>query len=155
MKNKSRSLIIVNIVLLILEIVAFIHDCLSFGPDLFVWYTVDSNVLQLLISGLVLYYCFKDRSIPDFIELLSIFDQLIEYHVVPGIRRDQGDVGLPAVDGERVALVVKELHEALVAQLVPGDRLGIAVGDVETEICPGQAVVDEITFVVELVEIAV
>ena len=70
MKNKSRSLIIVNIVLLILEIVAFIHDCLSFGPDLFVWYTVDSNVLQLLISGLVLYYCFKDRSIPYLVTTL-------------------------------------------------------------------------------------
>ena len=66
----KKRLIIVNVVLLILEIVAFVHDCLSFGPGLFIWYTVDSNVLQLLVSGLVLYYCFKGRPIPNLVMTL-------------------------------------------------------------------------------------
>ena len=59
-----------NIVLLILEVVAFVHDCYAFGVGLFVWYTVDSNVLQLLISGMVLYYCFKNKPIPDLVTTL-------------------------------------------------------------------------------------
>ena len=37
---------------------------------LFIWYTVDSNVLQLLVSGLVLYYCFKGRPIPNLVTTL-------------------------------------------------------------------------------------
>lgn len=65
MKIKNRSLIVVNIVLLILELVAFVHDCYAFGVGLFVWYTVDSNVLQLLVSGFVIYYSFKNKPIPD------------------------------------------------------------------------------------------
>ena len=56
MKIKNRSLIVVNIVLLILELVAFVHDCYAFGVGLFVWYTVDSNVLQQPVSVIVLWF---------------------------------------------------------------------------------------------------
>ena len=36
--------------LVLLEIIALVHDIYSFGPGLFQYYTVDSNVLQLAVS---------------------------------------------------------------------------------------------------------
>ena len=53
-----------------MEIIALIHDIYAFGIDLFVWYTVDSNVLQLFISALVVYYCLNDTPIPDAVTIL-------------------------------------------------------------------------------------
>ena len=41
-----------------------------FGFGLFQWYTVDSNILQLIVSILVLYYCLKDRELPEYVTLL-------------------------------------------------------------------------------------
>ena len=39
----KRPVLIVNTIIVILEIIAFIHDCTVFGLSLFKWYTVDSN----------------------------------------------------------------------------------------------------------------
>lgn len=66
----KKPLIIINTILIVLEIIAFIHDCMVFGPGLFQWYTVDSNILQLLVSGLVVYYGFKDEELPESVTLL-------------------------------------------------------------------------------------
>ena len=56
-----RPLLIVNVILIILEIIALIHDCVVFGAGLFRWYTIDSNVLQLIVSALVVYGCLKNK----------------------------------------------------------------------------------------------
>ena len=67
---QKRPVVIVNMILMILEIIAFIHDYTVFGLSLFKWYTVDSNLLQLVVSALVLYYCLKGADLPDSITLL-------------------------------------------------------------------------------------
>ena len=65
MKNTAnkKTVILVNLILVILEIIALIHDIRSFGAGMFKWYTIDCNVLQLVVSGLILYCCVKDREI--------------------------------------------------------------------------------------------
>lgn len=67
---KSRQVIAVNAVIVALEVIAFIHDIYSFGIETFKWYTVDSNVLQLFVSAIVLYYCVRGRKLPDFVTAL-------------------------------------------------------------------------------------
>ena len=64
-KTWKQPVVIVNLIIIILEIIAFIHDCTVFGLSLFKWYTVDSNLLQLVVSALVVYYCLKGRELPD------------------------------------------------------------------------------------------
>ena len=66
----KRPVVIINTILVILEIIAFIHDCTVFGLSLFKWYTVDSNLLQLVVSALVVYYCLKDAPLPGSLTLL-------------------------------------------------------------------------------------
>jgi len=68
--TRNKPLLIVNTIIVILEIIAFIHDCTVFGLSLFKWYTVDSNLLQLVVSALVVYYCLKNVSLPDSITLI-------------------------------------------------------------------------------------
>ena len=46
-----------------------IHDIYAFKLGLFEWYTVDSNVLQMVISGFVIFYSLKEKSFP---ELLTV-----------------------------------------------------------------------------------
>lgn len=53
-----------NLILVMLEVVAFIHDIYAFRFGLFEWYTVDSNVLQMIISGLVVFYVIKEKPFP-------------------------------------------------------------------------------------------
>jgi len=65
-----RPVVIVNVILALLEIIAFVHDCMVFGAGLFQWYTVDSNVLQLAVSVLVIYYCLKGSELPGSITRL-------------------------------------------------------------------------------------
>ena len=65
----QRPIVIVNLLIIILEIIAFIHDCTVFGLSLFKWYTVDSNILQLVVSISVVYYCIKDKELPDTLTL--------------------------------------------------------------------------------------
>lgn len=65
MKNcvGKRAVLTVNLILVILEMIALIHDIRAFGAEMFKWYTIDSNVLQLVVSVLVLYCCIKGRDI--------------------------------------------------------------------------------------------
>ncbi|WP_035769714.1 hypothetical protein [Butyrivibrio sp. NC2002] len=60
-----KTVIVVNAVILALEVIALIHDIYAFGTGLFVWYTVDSNVLQLVVSALVLYFVLNGKQIPE------------------------------------------------------------------------------------------
>ncbi len=66
----KKALIVVNIVIVILELIAFFHDCYAFGISLFEWYTVDSNVLQMIISALLVFFCIKDRPLPPVLTIL-------------------------------------------------------------------------------------
>lgn len=68
--NKNRPVLVVNLILVIIEIIALIHDICAFGSKLFEWYTIDSNVLQLVISGLIIYYLLKKTVIPDYVTIL-------------------------------------------------------------------------------------
>lgn len=52
------------------ETIALIHDCMVFGVGLFNWYTVDSNILQLVLSALIVFCCIKNREIPGYVTLL-------------------------------------------------------------------------------------
>ena len=63
LKNKGPVLA-VNVILVIFEIAALVHDCAVFGTGLFQWYTIDSNVFQMCVSALVVYYCVKDMELP-------------------------------------------------------------------------------------------
>ena len=65
-----RPVIGVNLLLVLLELIAFFHDCSVFGIGLFKWYTVDSNVLQLVVSIFVVCYCMKGKELPGSITLL-------------------------------------------------------------------------------------
>lgn len=67
---RGRLLIVINIVIIILELIAFVHDCFAFGVSLFEWYTVDSNVLQLVVSIMVLFYVLNGKDIPGFVTVL-------------------------------------------------------------------------------------
>ena len=63
-KKENRAVFYVNLILVMLEVVAFIHDIYAFRFGLFEWYTVDSNVLQMIISGLVVFYVIKEKPFP-------------------------------------------------------------------------------------------
>lgn len=73
MKNitkEKRAVFYTNFILLMLEIIALIHDVYAFKFGLFEWYTVDSNVLQLLVSGLIVYYLLKGKPFPKFVTVM-------------------------------------------------------------------------------------
>ena len=65
-----KAVIAVNVILVILEIIALIHDCYAFGIGLFEWYTVDSNVLQLVVSALVLLFYLKGKELPEYVTVM-------------------------------------------------------------------------------------
>lgn len=68
--SKNKPVLVVNLILVIIEIIALIHDIFAFGSRLFEWYTIDSNVLQLVISGLIIYYLLRKIAIPGYITIL-------------------------------------------------------------------------------------
>ena len=70
MDSIRKPVVIVNCILVILELIAFIHDIYAFRFGLFEWYTVDSNVLQMIVSVLIVWYCYKGRSIPRYVTIL-------------------------------------------------------------------------------------
>ena len=63
-KKEDRAVFYVNLILVILETVAFAHDIYAFRFGLFEWYTVDSNVLQLVVSGLVICFVVRGKTFP-------------------------------------------------------------------------------------------
>ena len=68
--KENKHVLVVNLILVIIEVIALIHDIYAFGSKLFEWYTIDSNVLQLVISGLIIYYLLGRRAIPDYVTIL-------------------------------------------------------------------------------------
>ena len=68
--KEYKPVLVVNLILVIIEIIALIHDIYAFGSKLFEWYTIDSNVLQLVISGLIIYYLLRKKAIPGYVTIL-------------------------------------------------------------------------------------
>ena len=68
--KEYKPVLVVNLILVIIEIIALIHDIFAFGSRLFEWYTIDSNVLQLVISGLIIYYLLRKKAIPGYVTIL-------------------------------------------------------------------------------------
>ena len=68
--RENKPVLVVNLILIIIEIIALIHDIYAFGSKLFEWYTIDSNVLQLIVSGLIIYYLVRKTLIPDYVTIL-------------------------------------------------------------------------------------
>ena len=66
----NRSVFYINLILVLLEMIAFLHDVYAFKLGLFEWYTVDSNVLQLIVSGLVVYCVIKKKPYPKYLTVL-------------------------------------------------------------------------------------
>ena len=65
---------VLHTILFILEIVAFIHDIRAFGMSMFKYYTIDSNLLQMIVSGMIVYcvvFAKKDR-IPRYLSILHL-----------------------------------------------------------------------------------
>ena len=63
-KKEDRAVFYVNLILVILETVAFAHDIYAFRFGLFEWYTVDSNVLQLVVSVWVICFVLRNKQFP-------------------------------------------------------------------------------------------
>ncbi len=70
MSSLKKLLVATNIILVVLELIAFIHDMYVFSFSAFKWYTIDSNVLQLVVSLLVVVCYLKKAQIPDFVTKL-------------------------------------------------------------------------------------
>ena len=66
-KREDRAVFFVNLILVMLEAIAFVHDIYAFRFGLFVWYTVDSNVLQLIVSGIVVFCVLKEKPLYKFL----------------------------------------------------------------------------------------
>ena len=55
--------ITIHAILAILEIIALIHDIQVFGLAMFSYYTIDSNILQMLVSACILYCLLKKKEV--------------------------------------------------------------------------------------------
>ena len=75
MKNKStvKKAAAIHIVLIILEAAALVHDLKSFGISMFQYYTIDSNILQMIVSILIVYsLCRKGSVISSWVTTLHL-----------------------------------------------------------------------------------
>ena len=68
--KENKMVLYVNLILFLLEAIAFAHDVYAFKLGLFEWYTVDSNVLQMIISGFVFFYVVKEKPFPKILTVL-------------------------------------------------------------------------------------
>lgn len=58
---RLKLAIMIHAILTVLEIIALFHDIQAFGISMFSYYTIDSNILQMLVSAGMLYYLLKKR----------------------------------------------------------------------------------------------
>ena len=67
-----RPALILHGILAVLEVIALIHDCRVFGLAMFKYYTIDSNVLQLLVSVCILICLLRGKEGPHFLLVLHL-----------------------------------------------------------------------------------
>lgn len=58
---RTKLTIATHAILTILEIIALVYDIYSFGIAMFSYYTIDSNILQMLVSAGILYCLLKKK----------------------------------------------------------------------------------------------
>jgi len=70
--NKQTG--IIHIILVILEAIALVHDLQVFGLAMFKYYTIDSNILQMLVSAGIAYLilCRGRKIIPAWLSILHL-----------------------------------------------------------------------------------
>ena len=61
MPTRTKLTIATHAILTILEIIALVYDIYSFGIAMFSYYTIDSNILQMLVSAGILYCLLKKK----------------------------------------------------------------------------------------------
>jgi hypothetical protein len=59
-------------VILIAEVIAFIHDIQAFGIGMFQYYTINSNLLQMIVSACFLVYFLRKKDVPAVFEMLHL-----------------------------------------------------------------------------------
>jgi len=87
---KRKTLILINILIIIFEIIALFLSAKEFGYKLFTYYTQYSNILALISSVLLLIYLFKNR-IPKWLKffryivahLLTMTFLIVAFVLVP------------------------------------------------------------------------
>ena len=69
-----KKILFLHIVLIILEIIARIHDLQVFGIRMFTYYTIDSNILQMVVSAATVYLILikKGKNMPDWLAPLHL-----------------------------------------------------------------------------------
>lgn len=75
MQNKPavKIAVAVHVILIVLEVIARVHDIQSFGISMFKYYTIDSNILQMIVSIVIVYLlCRKGSVIPSWLSTLHL-----------------------------------------------------------------------------------
>ena len=67
-----RPALILHGILAVLEAIALVHDCRVFGLAMFKYYTIDSNVLQLVVSVCILICLLRGKEGPHFLLVLHL-----------------------------------------------------------------------------------
>ena len=66
--KSNNVLVVIHGLLVVLELIALAHDIGSFGLEMFKYYTIDSNVLQMFVSVAILYgLLVKKNERPDLV----------------------------------------------------------------------------------------
>ena len=69
---KEKTAVVLHGILVILEVIALIHDIKAFGAGMFQYYTIDSNVLQLVVSVCFLVYFLCRKRNPVWLAVLHL-----------------------------------------------------------------------------------
>ena len=70
MKKKDKTLLILNIIMIILEIAGLITTLITLGNIELQYYTECSNILMLITSSIYTYYLLNNKNIPKWLEIL-------------------------------------------------------------------------------------
>lgn len=70
--KKNQTAAVLHGILVILEFIALIHDIWVFGAGMFQYYTIDSNLLQLVVSACILTYLLRGKRYPVWLAVLHL-----------------------------------------------------------------------------------
>ena len=70
MKKNDKTLLILNIIMIILEIAGLITTLITLGNIELQYYTECSNILMLITSSIYTYYLLNNKNIPKWLEIL-------------------------------------------------------------------------------------
>ena len=70
--KKNKTAVLLHGILAFLEVIALIHGIRVFGAGMFRYYTIDSNVLQLIVSACILAYLLRGKTCPARLGMLHL-----------------------------------------------------------------------------------